>query len=76
MPSSNSDSKRIVRYREDRLHYIRVGQPALCCPVLDQPTDDVTGDGETPVSTSIVTAVNVLTGEFWTRNSHYVPCGR
>jgi hypothetical protein len=44
----------------------------MCYP-LAHPSPHVTGDGNTPVETSTVTAVNVITGEFWTRNTHYVP---
>ena len=72
LSSSNSDPKRIVKYRADKPWRAQVGMSGFCYP-LDHPSEDVTGDGNTPAMTSMVTAVNVITGEFWTRNTHYVP---
>lgn len=64
--------KPIVLYRTDRLHCVQVGSSAIIVP-MEHPSLDVTGDGETPARTSTVTAVDALTGEFWTENTHYMP---
>jgi hypothetical protein len=63
--------KPTVRYRADRTNYVVVGQGALVYP-LNHPSERVTGDGNTPVITSIVERVD-NNGEFWTHNTHYVP---
>lgn len=73
MPSTSKEPKPTVAYRADKPHQAQVGMSGLCYPVNHPRTENVTGDGETPVVTSTVVAVNVLTGEFWTRNTHYVP---
>jgi hypothetical protein len=72
MPSSN-EPRPLVFYRADRPHRFQVGYPALCYPIRHPHHERVTGDGETPARTSPVQAVNHLTGEFWTANTHYAP---
>lgn len=66
-------SKPSVMYRTDRVHFVQVGSSALVFPMA-HPSDSVTGDGETPARTSTVTRFDQETGEFWTANTHYVPC--
>jgi hypothetical protein len=73
MSSSSSYKKQRVLYRTDRPHEIRIGFPAICFPIDHPDKTFVTGDGETPVTTSIVQAINLASGEFWTQNTHYVP---
>ena len=72
MPFSN-EPRPMVYFRADKPHRIQVGCAAFCYPLNHPDTDRVTGDGETPVHTSPVVAVNHLSGEFWTSNTHYVP---
>lgn len=69
---STTAPKPVVYYRADKAHIIRVGQPAIIYPYA-HPSDRVTGDGETPAQTSPVGALDALTGEFWTLNTHYKP---
>lgn len=68
----NTQPKPVVFYRADKPHSIQVGQPAIVYPYA-HPSPFVTGDGETPVATSPVGAFDVLSGEFWTVNTHYKP---
>ena len=62
-----------VFYRADKPHSYQIGHPARCYPINHPDTSHVTGDGETPVDTSPVQALNHATGEFWTINTHYAP---
>lgn len=66
-------SKPLVFYRADKPHLIEIGKPAFVYPLNHPDTVNVTGDGETPVCTSPVRLVNILSGEFWTDNTHYAP---
>lgn len=68
-----SSSRPVVFYREDMPHLIELGKPAFIYPLNHPDTENVTGDGHTPASTSPVKMVNLLTGEFWTHNTHYAP---
>lgn len=70
---SSNDQRPLVFYRADRPHQIQIGHPALCYPINHPQYTHVTGDGETPARTSPVQALNHVTGEFWTRNTHYAP---
>lgn len=70
---STVERRPMVRYRADKTHRYQIGQPAYCYPLDHPDRERVTGDGETPVFTSPVVAVNHVTGEFWTNNTHYVP---
>ena len=72
MPFSNKPRPKVF-YRADKTHRYQIGCPAFCYPVDHPDTVHVTGDGETPVLTSPVLAVNHASGEFWTANTHYVP---
>ena len=62
-----------VFYRADRPHRFQIGRSAQCYPINHPDVSRVTGDGETPVNTSPVVALNHITGEFWTANTHYAP---
>jgi hypothetical protein len=72
MPST-SDERPTVFYRADKPHMFQVGKAAYVFPINHPQVTRVTGNGETPARTSPVQAVNILTGEFWTRNTHYAP---
>lgn len=69
-PFSN---KPLVFYRADRPYLIQIGKPAFVYPINHPDTVNVTSDGATPVATSPVVMMNLLSGEFWTHNSHYAP---
>ena len=72
MTITNPNPKPVVYYRDDLLHIIHIGHPAVVVP-LEHPSPLVTGDGLTPVRTSPVGWVDGLTGEFCTENTHYKP---
>jgi hypothetical protein len=64
--------KPTVYYRTDRPHRVQIGCSAVIYPYSHE-SPYVTGDGETVAQTSAVTRVDE-NGEFWTLNTHYVPC--
>ena len=66
------EEKPTVYYNADFPSTIRAGRAALIVP-LAHPSPYVTGDGKTVARTSEVIAHNTKTGEFWTKNTHYVP---
>ncbi len=75
-PTQNLSSNKVrptVFYRADRPHSFQIGQSAYCYPINHPEISRVTGDGETPARTSPVVALNHVTGEFWTTNTHYAP---
>lgn len=73
MRSSGEHKRPKVFYRTDKPHSYEIGKPAYIYPVGHPDMARVTGDGETPALTSPVQAINHLTGEFLTMNTHYIP---
>jgi hypothetical protein len=69
-----TDAKPIVLYRDDLPHRIQIGLPAIVV-VVDDPRipPGHPHDAHPTAYTSPVGAVDVLSGEFWTRNTHYKP---
>jgi len=62
---------KIVHYKPDPDQIIRVGRGTIVYPIDHPDTDNVSNTK--PVITSRVLSVNLLTGEFTTENSRYIP---
>lgn len=71
--SSSSKKLPTVFYRQDKPHQFQIGSGAVCYPLNHPDTSRVTGNGEVAARTSPVVAINRVTGEFWTQNTHYAP---